>query len=963
MISERPVGAPSPGSTHNPVSYDHILDSASKSQVELGSTMYASPSSPSQPPPSMATSSARPLQLDQWANTKAPLTSSQRASVNRLAEWLHLNSPNYKQQQQQQQISTLQDAGVNGSSCRSDSIVDRSTADDGGHASTTEPCLGKSNAQLTLPDTGAPLASAQSFLAWYTQLSDSVTSSTHTAHRQALQRISDTTLTADNLLAQLEACQVNVSELRAGTAFVQDSSKGIREQAQSLLDSQTHLDTLAEDIASRLSFFTLLPYATNMLSSPDSTIVYSQSFLELMDQLDVALLYLLQEPAKSYRDAALYRMRYSQCVTRAATLAKMAVVRDLKTQADRTSDQIKQLVLTRASVDAKLTTIPAAASDPDSKGKARELSNGTPTDADRAPLSKEVDHALFDDAALQITKLRPLIFELEKRATNMALPCTPTASTAAEFESLLQECRTAWFQHRRPLLSRALLQCISEIETNDKLHSTVHLSRAGSNLVRFVVQRELNLYQQFFIGRDVNGGDASDIQARQIKELDAGLGPYLAELAETLAARLRPKLSKEDDLVVLAQTCAAIADSTHASAGHETACMRSLLPLLNEAQSRLLARAQWIITTDIANFVASEQQGDLDFPERIRTYKASARLTANNELSAAAGKPQHRRAKSGAGLLNAALSASHTASSSKTQQEKVELFTLPATQLSTYYAPIGYMLGLLYHLQALVPAPAFQRIAMAAVDACLASVAKGATALLKRKNGDSLEHEDGWLFELRQLEIVREAVVSAELVLKQASDEQARPDVIEASATGVGHAASGRGASLVDLSSLVTAINSLWTNTGRLLYPSSAGVDANLAPSKQLDMEPSSSQVGSRLQALIERLAQLWSDSIALPLRVYIDQSAAEASATKFTSTYQAFETCIESIIPAKAGKMALWIEDHEVHRLVVARVTDKVAQAYSTLYEIKPAHAGEVESVGAMSDRMQREWQQALSM
>ena len=126
-----------------------------------------------------------------------------------------------------------------------------------------------------------------------------------------LQRISDTTSTADHLLAQLEACQVNVSELRAGTAFVQDSSRGIREQAQSLLDSQTHLDTLAEDIASRLSFFTLLPYATNMLSSPDNTIVYTQSFLELMDQLDVALLYLHQEPARSYRDASLYRMRYS----------------------------------------------------------------------------------------------------------------------------------------------------------------------------------------------------------------------------------------------------------------------------------------------------------------------------------------------------------------------------------------------------------------------------------------------------------------------------------------------------------------------------------------------------------------------------------------------------------------------------------------------------------------------------
>ncbi|KAJ9475976.1 Conserved oligomeric Golgi complex subunit 3 [Pseudozyma hubeiensis] len=934
--------------------------------------MYASSPAQSQPP-SMTTSSTRPLQLDQWANTKAPLTSSQRSSVNRLAEWLHRNSPEYKQQQQ---ASTSKLAGVNGSSNDSapQATIEATAGDDAVVASTSDLSNSKMSEPIALPDAGAPLVSAQSFLAWYTHLSDSVTSSTQTSHRQALQRISDTTSTADHLLAQLEACQVNVSELRAGTAFVQDSSRGIREQAQSLLDSQTHLDTLAEDIASRLSFFTLLPYATNMLSSPDNTIVYTQSFLELMDQLDVALLYLQQEPARSYRDAALYRMRYSQCVTRAATLAKMAVIRDLKTESERTADKLKQLTSSRASKDSQ-TSPATTASSTDPHGKARQLSDDDATNNEHAaPLAPQAASALFDDAAHQVTRLRPLIFELQKRASNTVASSAPSASTAAEFESLLQECTIAWFQYRRPLLSRVLLQHITDIEmypNEANVHPVLELARAGTQLLKYVLQRESDLYQQFFVGGtgSENGLDAESSQGRGTA---AALGTYMSELAETLAARLRPKLSKEDDLLVLAQISTAIADVTRTDAGPAAILTRGLMPLLNETQSRLITRAQSIVTSDVAGFVPSEQEGHLDFPERIQKHKANLRDTGVDQLSAAtaatspataAGKGQHRRGKSGAGLLDAALSASQTASSSKTQQEKVELFTLPAALLSTYYAPVQHALQLLYHLQALVPAPAFRRLALAAVDGCLASSVKGATALVKRQKGDSLEREDGWLFELRQVEMLREVVVSAELVLKQAHEEQAATNAAAAGSVDGGVAASGAGTSLVDLSSLVTAINSLWTNTGRLLYPSSAtaATAGGPPPSTQLDMQPSSTHVASRLQALIEQIAQLWSDSILLPLRVYVDQSSAEASAAKFSSTYQAFETCVESILPEKAGKVALWIEDQEVQRLIVRRITDAVGQAYGRFYEMRPADAGEIDSVSGMMERVRREWDRVL--
>ena len=914
----------------------------------------------------MATSSPRPLQLDQWANTKAPLTSSQRASVNRLAEWLHRNSSDFKQQHQQQQQSTQSISNGTTASAESNTLnLDSTEAGETADSSKVQPSTSASHS-ISLPEAGAPLVSAQSFLAWYTQLSDSVTSSTQTSHLQALERISDTTSSADTLLAQLEACQVNVSELRAGTAFVQDSSRGIREQAQALLDSQNHLDTLAEDVASRLSFFTLLPYATSMLSSPDSSIVYSQAFLELMDQLEMALLFLHQEPARSYRDAALYRMRYSQCVTRAATLAKMAVVRDIKSEAERTAERVKQLESHQGATDGK----PAdATSIRDVKGKARQVSDTTTETATASALPSDIDEALFADAAHQVTKLRPLIFELQKRATNTASSSTPNASTAAEYESLLQECRTAWFQFRRPLLSRVLLQRITDLEAqaasaqgnNGASHPIVHVARTGTHLLRHVLQREYDLYSQFFGGATAAGETATDAE-KHSNELDAGLGTYLAELAETVTARLRPKLAKEEDLVVLAQTSSAIADAVHTSTSGDAAWTRSLVPLLNETQNRLVARAQAIISTDINHFTPSEEDGELDFPERIRHYKSAA----SNQLAspaAAAGK-QHRRGKSGAGLLDAALSASHAASSSKAQQEKVQLFTLPAALSSTYYAPVGYMLELLYHLQARVPATAFRRVAVAAVDACLASIAKGAQALAKRKKGESLEREDAWLFELRQLEILREAVVSAELVLKQAHDQN-----VDAAAAGLNGSTAEVGSSassLVDLSSLVTAINSLWTNTGRLLYPTTTTATAAStdAPS-QLDMAPTSAAITTRLHAVLDELANHWSSSVVLPLRVYVDQSGTEAAGAKWLSSYEAFQTCVESVVPEKAAKVALWIEDQEVQRLLVRGVTDRAMQVYGRFVEVKPAEIevrAEMQS-GPTEERLAEAWKQVLGL
>ncbi|GAK67203.1 sec34-domain-containing protein [Moesziomyces antarcticus] len=834
-----------------------------------------------------AAPTTRPLQLDQWSNTKAPLSSSQRASVNRLAEWLHRSSSDYKQsqsqsQQQQQQQQQASSSNVETSTPSAD-VVDAPLLP----STASEP--------IALPDASAPLVSAQSFLAWYTQLSDSVSSSTHSSHIHALTHIAHTTSIADSLLAHLDACQINVAELRAGSAFVHDSSRGIREQAQALLDSHTHLDTLAEDIASRLSFFTLLPYATNMLSSPDAGIVYSSAFLELMDQLEMALLFLNQQPARTYRDAQLYRMRYAQCVTRAATLAKMAVVRDIKAHAEHTAQRLKQLASSRTH----------ASSDTDVKGKAREI-----TQPPQSVISKETSQILFADAEQMVTKLRPLIFELAKRAASTA--DTPTASTAAEFESLLQECRAAWYHTRRPLLARLLAQRIAEAEANAASQpgaGVVPLARTATQLLAHIVRAEHRLYQRFF---------GTDTATNQPARHDAELTAYLGELTETVASRLRPRLAKEHDLVVLADTASVVSDAIHNE--EDAAWSRGMQALVDEVQSRLSARAHQVVVSDIAHFTPDADEGELDFPARILAYRSSSRVGG-----------RHQRGKSGAGLLDAALAASRASTSSAVH--KVALFTMPPALASTYYTPVRTLLEVLFHLQAHLSPRAFCRIASAGIDACLLSIGKGAAALGKRGG----EKEDGWLFELRQCEILREAGVSADLVLSQnpatASDSEATR-------------------SMVDTSSLVTAINTLWTNTTSLLYPTKDSKEEGT------DMQRSTDAVSTRLHELISRTASLWAGAIVLPLRVYIDHHTNTAQESKYASTRDAFDTCIASILPEKAAKVRTWIEDPEVQRMLGARIAELVAETYAKFTEL----GDESEGVDEVKQRVVGEWNAALA-
>ncbi|EPQ27023.1 uncharacterized protein PFL1_05307 [Pseudozyma flocculosa PF-1] len=953
---------------------------------------------------------APPLQLDQWSNAKAPLSGPQRTSVNRLADWLHRNSAEYKVSLAAHPPThrdppdgppalatgvTLKGEAVKpGPSERLPTASDEQPASTSTATSTTTgagagaaAATTTSSGAIALPDPAAPLASAQDFLAWFTSLSASITSATQTSHQRALADVAASTASVRSLLSQLESCQVNVSELRAGSAFVEDSSRDLRDEAQALLDSQLHLDVLSDDIVSRLSFFTLLPYATALLSSPDPSVVHSQEFLDLLDQLEMALVFLQQQPASAYRDAALYRMRYAQCVTRGATLAKLAVCRGMREAGDDLAARVKGVEDARTARD----------KDKDKgkgKGKERETQGAA---GEASPLPDDLVDALYPSQSPLITKLRPLIHELERRAYPAAVdPTDPAAdggdskadsppSNAPEFESLLDECRSAWFAARRPILTKLVGSVIAGIEAaaaaaaataNDAAagadaagKSLERLSADGLSAIRWLVDREIEAYRGFFIAP---AGRKATPLAAAAAPLDAEpqLKAYLQSFVDALQNRLRPRILKETRVGALARVCRVFLD--HRTTPDQTSDQSPLAAtsvlahsLLHETQIRLIFRAQAAISGEIGTFAPKEDRGHLDFPEAIHAIKSRAR---NSSSLAVQRTSQHQRGKSGAGLLDAAAAMASSEATGSTSASRagrdgseLRLFQLVEGSRSSYYPPVVALVDLLDQLQGLIAPKAFRELATEGVESCRKAVERGSDLLVKRRRG-GVDREDGWLFCIRHYEILREVVVSVDLASQQQQGGHGASSttaVATAAATATAAAATkeeeeeaqaaatmAASRSIVDLSSLTGAINSLWSSTGRLLYPSSDVGPAHGAAGARDDPRVNAN-LEAQLRSTIDAVAQLWSDAIVLPLRVYVDThraaAAAAAAREKVEGTLQALTTCIESVAEEKGDKARLWIEDDEVKRGLVEIVVQKVLLRYREFLGALGDHAGQV--------------------
>lgn len=222
-------------------------------------------------------SKAASLSLEEWYSDYAPLTDAQRLSVSELSAFISDNT---------------------------EPLTDNTVA-----RNDTDP----------EPDT----TSHSSLFCWMASKALDRECTSRTNYEPMIEALRTSVKEIGALMDGVYKAQNCMSQLRAGLAYVQDSSSELMTHASTMVHEQTDLEDLHEQIMQRLQNFFVLSQTASMLS--DTADIESPGFFDAVQQLCLALKFM--DAHTQYKDAHVYRIRIENALLRAMTLVKLAFQR------------------------------------------------------------------------------------------------------------------------------------------------------------------------------------------------------------------------------------------------------------------------------------------------------------------------------------------------------------------------------------------------------------------------------------------------------------------------------------------------------------------------------------------------------------------------------------------------------------------------------------------------------------
>ncbi|KIY73271.1 Sec34-domain-containing protein [Cylindrobasidium torrendii FP15055 ss-10] len=424
-----------------------------------------------------------------------------------------------------------------------------------------------------------PVQTPQQFYDWFAVIDKSVAHSQEAHFRAHVAVVADHLSTCDYLLERIGEVEKEVDQMLEQWTSVEESGKSLKDACERLLEERDHLLNTTDEIGARLEYFQELEHATRMLNHPGESLVLQADFLYMVERVDICIDYLKSH--RHFREAEVYLLRFQQCMTRAMTLIKMFFVGSLRALS---ADISKRLFEKDVSSTAQM-------------------------------------HLLYTRFRSVAPQLGPLLRELERRAV----------SHPDELMALLSECHTAYLSTRKSLLINRLME---EIKGLDPTHTElVELTRAGCSYLKQLCLDEYNTFREFFS----TGEDQ--------------LYQYLENICDYLYDDLRPRILHEPRLTALCEVCTVLQalmvlddpdvgnddnelnldlDGEPKSSGWHGLHISQLLEMvLQDAQTRLVFKAQSVIQTDIRYYVPKAK--DLAYPEKLIEARKPASATDMKE--------------------------------------------------------------------------------------------------------------------------------------------------------------------------------------------------------------------------------------------------------------------------------------------------------------------------------------------
>jgi hypothetical protein len=628
----------------------------------------------------------------------------------------------------------------------------------------------------------------------------------------------------DELLKATAATLEQLTDISASFKSIDAQTTVFSEKSSGILQEQKRNEQHVDAISENLQYYEPLERIHRRLNAPGAgNFVRSSDFSDMLVTLDECIDYMQMHP--KHKEAETYRSRYRLLLTRALTLVRnafMAGVREITAEvAKRIADQ--QLN------DTTMSTL------------------------------------LYAKFRVGAAEMKQLSLEIQKRA-NPAADAEP--GTEGEYQSLMNELHTTFAASRGRLILPLIHKRLAEISQAPSSKDLGPFALACIGYIRGMCMDEFELWGEWFHGQK-------------------GLYSLLDSICEPLYDALRPRIIHESfqnlcSLVTSLQDRYFGEDEDNAPNLNDLDFPSLLEPVLEDAQSQLVFRAQSIIVKDIERY--KPIPSDLAWPKT-----ATPETPTSGTASIRRGTRQN------------------TSSSTNWSTRAVTTITSSSTS-KIVYPTLPKAISLLSSIYLLINSSVFDDLAHEIVHQTTQSLTLAST-LIKPPPGISttLPQIDGQLFLLRHLLLLKSQIVLFDI------ENHVTPDVS------------------FDFSALSNTFFEI-RDRGGLFNPRAwyrlMQRPGGLMPRVVENMLDAKDELDGRLRTVINEyvgseVAEMSKDLPVAPTGKAAVDNAGEMALKR-----------VESEVPVMRAKLEQYIDDFRTRETLVAAVMEQVVQAYDTYLE-----------------------------
>lgn len=405
----------------------------------------------------------------------------------------------------------------------------------------------------------------------------------------------------DDFLSFVETCDVNInvmnkmedhmdqvltslSSLVLQYNNISNETKDFADRSRELIEKEEKYSHTSQEIQKFLEVFESLDRITKVLSNPGSKLIKSESFMEILDRLDMSLEFVNSH--NHFKDIDTYRVRFRHCMTRALTLIKNFLCSELKELYDATTRSQRNKNVS-SSRDVTLDILPYYEYE--------------------QYYEKNKDHAY---------SFQKLLNQIIKRVDNHK-----------EYKGLFDDVMRQYFRNREYVLKDYVQSSLSSL-VNNNTSDLLTFSQAIISFYKKIVSKEQELLKQYL-------PEAEHTPLYILKEVQG----WYKHLLEPYHDAVRNRIIRSTNISTLCQLATLLQkyyefeeeEGMNKTLDVENINWGDLFePILQDAQTRLIFRIQIYVDDTLMKYKASPE--DLRIAHRRRRSSTSSNTAQNGNV-------------------------------------------------------------------------------------------------------------------------------------------------------------------------------------------------------------------------------------------------------------------------------------------------------------------------------------------